>query len=44
MGFQYDNLYASYIHMYTIMFDFVMSWIVVACDNYFRTIVNVPLM
>jgi hypothetical protein len=29
--------------MYSTMFDFFKSYIVIACDNYFRTIVNVPL-
>jgi hypothetical protein len=44
MGLQYDNLYTSYIHMYSIMFDFMRNWTIVACDDYFKTIVNVPLM
>jgi len=25
------------------MFDFFKSYIVIACGNYFRTIINVPL-
>jgi hypothetical protein len=43
MGFLYGNLYTSYIHMWSTMFDFSMNCIVVACDNYFGIVVNVPL-
>jgi hypothetical protein len=43
MGLLYYNLYTSYIHMLSTMFDFIRSCIIVACDNYFRTVVNVPL-
>jgi hypothetical protein len=41
--FIYNNLYTSYIHMQSTMFDFFKSYIVVACDNYFKTIINVSL-
>ncbi len=43
MGILYDNLYALYIHLQSTMFDILKSWIISACDNYFRTIINVPL-
>jgi hypothetical protein len=26
------------------MFDFLRSWIIIPCDNYFWIVVNVPLM
>ncbi len=43
MGLVYDNLYTSYIHIQSIMFDFFKNYIVIACGNYFKTVVNVPL-
>jgi hypothetical protein len=43
-GFLYGNLYTSYIHMSSTMFDFFWNCIVVTCGNYFRTIVNVQLV
>jgi len=43
MGILYGNLYTLYIHMYSTMFDFFRSYIVIACDKYFRTIVNVSV-
>jgi len=43
MGLLYNNLYTSYIHMYSTMFDFSRNYIVVTCDNYFKTIINVSL-
>jgi hypothetical protein len=42
MGLIYNNLYPSYIHTKLAMFDFFKTCIVIACDNYFTTIVNVP--
>jgi len=41
MGLLYGNLYTSYIHMQSTMFDFLRN--VVACGNYFKTIINVSL-
>jgi hypothetical protein len=43
MNLLYDNLYTSYIHMESTIFDFFRSCIKVACGNYFRIVVNVPL-
>jgi hypothetical protein len=43
MGFLNNDLYTSDIDMYSTMFDFLRSFIVVACGNYFRTIINVSL-
>ncbi len=39
----YSNLYTSYIHMQSTMFDFFKSCIVVTCGNYFRIAINVLL-
>ncbi len=43
MGLLYNNLHTSYIHMLSTMFDFFRGCIVIACNKYFKTIVNVPL-
>jgi len=43
MGLLYGNLYTSYIHMQSTMFDFLRNCIIVACGNYFKTIINVSL-
>jgi hypothetical protein len=43
MGLLYGNLYTSHIHMLSTMFDFFRKCIVIACGNYFKTIVNVLL-
>jgi len=43
MDIIYNNLYKSYIHMKSTMFDFFKSYIVVTCGNYFKIILNVPL-
>jgi hypothetical protein len=43
MALLYNNLYTSYIHMQSTMFDFFKSCIVVPCGNYFRIVVNVLL-
>jgi hypothetical protein len=41
IGLLYNNLYTLYIRPESTMFDFFEELIVVACDNYFRIIVNV---
>jgi len=43
MGLLHGNLYKSYIHMKSTMFDFFKSCIEITCDNYIKTIINVPL-
>jgi hypothetical protein len=43
MGFLYGNLYTLYIYMQSTMFDFFKNCIVVACGNYFKTIINLSL-
>jgi hypothetical protein len=43
MGLLYDNLYTSYIHVYSTMFDSFRNCIIVACGKHFRTIINVSL-
>jgi hypothetical protein len=43
MGLIYGNLYTLYINMKSIMFEFFKNYILIACDNYFKIIVNVPL-